>query len=83
MRRLYERFLTTASGGNVSLRISNQNVLITPSGLDKGNITENQIAEVSLEGVNQTKNLKPSIETRMHFEIYKRHTDASAVVLHT
>ncbi len=80
MRRLYDRFLTTASGGNVSLKVSEQHVLITPSALDKGIISAEQIAVVSMEGENLTKKYKPSIETSMHLEIYKQRNDVRAVV---
>jgi len=80
MRRLYDRFLTTASGGNISLRVSEQNVLITPAALDKGIISAEQIAVVSMDGENLTQNFKPSIETNMHLEIYKNRNDVLAVV---
>ena len=80
MRRLYDRFLTTASGGNISLRVSEQNVLITPAALDKGIISAEQITVVSIDGENLTQNFKPSIETNMHLEIYKNRNDVLAVV---
>ena len=54
MRRLYDRFLTTASGGNISLRVSEQNILITPAALDKGIISAEQSAVVSMDGENLT-----------------------------
>jgi len=80
MRRLYDRFLTTASGGNVSFRVSDQHVLITPAALDKGNISAEQIAIVSMEGENLSREFRPSIETSMHLEIYKERNDVRAVV---
>jgi len=80
MRRLYDRFLTTASGGNVSFKVSKENVLITPSALDKGFISAEQIAVVSMEGENLTQEFKPSIETSMHLEIYNKRNDVKAVV---
>jgi len=80
MRRLYDRFLTTASGGNISLKVSEQNVLITPAALDKGIISTEQIAVVSMDGKCLTPYLKPSIETSMHLEIYKKRNDVRAVV---
>ena len=36
MRRLYKHGLTTTSGGNISLRISDDIIVITPSATDKG-----------------------------------------------
>lgn len=80
MRRLYARFLTTASGGNISLRVSDNNVLITPAALDKGIISAEQITLVSMSGENLQKEFKPSIETNMHLEVYKKRSDVLAVV---
>lgn len=79
MRRLYDRGLTTASGGNISVSIP-QGILITPSALDKGSIKSKQIAIISPDGKNQSPELKPSIETGMHMAIYKNRPDVKAVV---
>lgn len=80
MNRLYARGLTTTSGGNISLRISEQRILLTPSATDKGNMRADQIAEIGLDGTNHTPHLKPSGETQMHLEIYKRRPDILAIV---
>ena len=80
MNRLYAQGLTTTSGGNISLRISKTLILLTPSATDKGNMKADQIAEIGLDGTNHTPQLKPSIETSMHLEIYKRHPHIQAIV---
>ena len=80
MRRLYDRFLTTASGGNISFKVNKQNILITPASLDKGIISPEQIAVISMDGKNLSQDLKPSIETNMHLAIYKKRNDVLAVV---
>ncbi len=80
MNRLYARGLTTTSGGNISLRVSNDLVLLTPSATDKGNMEADQIAEIGLDGSNRTPHLKPSGETMMHLEIYRRRPDVLAIV---
>jgi len=36
MRRLYDRGLTTTSGGNISMKVSEDIIVITPSATDKG-----------------------------------------------
>jgi L-fuculose-phosphate aldolase len=54
MRRLYEQRLTTASGGNVSLRVDNT-ILITPSQKDKATLTGGDIITMTLEGKCQSK----------------------------
>lgn len=80
MNRLYAMGLTTTSGGNISLRISDDCMLLTPSATDKGNMSADQIAEIGFDGSNRTPHLKPSGETSMHLEIYKRRPDVSAIV---
>jgi len=80
MNRLYRQGLTTTSGGNISLRTSTSLILLTPSATDKGNMTAEEIAEIGMDGTNHTPHLKPSIETSMHLEIYKRHPHVQAIV---
>ena len=63
MRRLYEKNLTTCSGGNISIRVDNDIILITPSGTDKGRIIAEEIGIMNLEGENLTPDKKPSIES--------------------
>ena len=80
MNRLYAQGLTTTSGGNISLRTANDRILLTPSATDKGRMTAEQIAEIGMDGTNHTPGLKPSGETSMHLEIYKRRPDVKAIV---
>jgi L-fuculose-phosphate aldolase len=79
MRRLYDRGLTTASGGNISVRVDDM-VFITPSAIDKGLIRGKDIGILSLPGKNLTPHLKPSIESAMHIAIYKSRPDVLAIV---
>ncbi|MDX9786960.1 MAG: class II aldolase/adducin family protein [Desulfobacterales bacterium] len=80
MRRLYAQRLTTTLGGNISLKISPDNILITPSGIDKGTITGEQIGELRIDGTNLTPALKPSMETPMHLAIYAARPDVKTVL---
>lgn len=80
MRRLYRQGLTTTSGGNLSLRVADNLVLITPSSLDKAEMQANQIALFTLDGINKTPQFKGSIETGMHLEILRRRPEIKAVV---
>ncbi|MDA3958165.1 class II aldolase/adducin family protein [Oceanispirochaeta sp.] len=80
MRRLYSQGLTTCSGGNISFRVDDHHVLITPAALDKGIINFRQIALMTLEGENLTPGLKPSIETGMHLKILRSRKDICTVV---
>jgi L-fuculose-phosphate aldolase len=80
MRRLYWQGLTTTSGGNISLKINDNIILITPSATDKGSMRWNEIGIMTIIGENLTPDLKPSIEYEMHLSIYKKKKDVSAIV---
>lgn len=80
MARCYDKGLTTTTGGNVSARCGDV-MLITPSGLDKGSLKEEDIAVVDIKtGANLTPEKKLSIETEMHRLIYVKREDAMSVV---
>ena len=80
MRRLYRHGLTTTSGGNISLRLSDELILITPSATDKGRMRWKEVGIVNIFGENLTPYLKPSIETAMHLSIYKKKNEVFAIV---
>ncbi len=80
MRRLYNKNLTTCSGGNISLRCPDNIVLITPSALDKGELQPDQVLMVTLDGKNLTPKYKPTIEVDLHTELFKRRPEVGAVV---
>ncbi len=80
MRRLYMQKLTTTSGGNVSMRLNEEHILMTASQTDKARIGPQQIAVLKMNGENLSPELKPSMETGMHLEVYKKRQDVKAIV---
>jgi L-fuculose-phosphate aldolase len=80
MRRLYEHGLTSTSGGNISLRITDDIILITPSATDKGFMKWKEVGIMNIVGENLTPDLKPSIESEMHLSIYRKKKEVSAIV---
>jgi len=80
MRRLYRQGLTTTSGGNISLKISDDIILITPSATDKGRMRWKEVGIMNMKGENLIPALKPSIENEMHLSIYRKNKDVKAVV---
>jgi L-fuculose-phosphate aldolase len=80
MRRLYRQGLTTTSGGNISLKISDDIIVITPSATDKGRMRWKEVGIMTLAGENLTPELKPSIENEMHLSIYRMKKEISAIV---
>jgi L-fuculose-phosphate aldolase len=80
MRRLYKQGLTTTSGGNISLRVSDDIIVITPSATDKGRMKWKEVGLMSLLEENLTPDLKPSIESALHIKIYRRNKEVSAII---
>lgn len=80
MRRLYKQGLTSTSGGNISLKINEEIILITPSATDKGRMRWNEVGIMRTDGENLTSDLKPSIESEMHLSAYRKKDQIKAIV---
>ena len=80
MRRLYDRGLTTTSGGNISLRVSDEIILVTPSATDKGFMKWKEVGIINIKGKYLTPGFIPSIETGMHLAIYRKKKSVKAVI---
>ncbi|MBK8420011.1 class II aldolase/adducin family protein [Candidatus Villigracilis saccharophilus] len=78
----YERHLMTSNDGNISVRMNNGCVLITPSGISKGRLVPDDMLVVDLDGkiISSREDRSPSSETPMHLEVYKQREDVRAVV---
>lgn len=77
---LYERNLVTASDGNISVRISEEHILLTPSGRNKGMLQKEEILVLDGNGNTIQGEGRASKEYPMHKEIYRRRQDVKAVV---
>lgn len=81
-RICYERHLMTSNDGNISARMENGHILLTPSGLSKGRLNMDDLLIVDLDGniISSRPDRKPSSETPMHLEVYKHRQDVCAVI---
>ena len=79
MQRVYSNSLTTTSGGNISAIDENGHIFITPSGIDKGTLTIDDIVEVLPDGTAVGRH-KPSMELPFHSNIYRTCKDVKAIV---
>jgi L-fuculose-phosphate aldolase len=80
MRRLYKQGLTSTSGGNISMLIADEIILITPSVTDKGRMRWDEVGIMTIFGENLTPELKPSMESEMHLSIYRKKKEVTAIV---
>lgn len=79
-RRLWQRGYVAANDGNISVWISEEEILTTATGVSKGFLTEDDIIAVDIDGKPINSAMKPSSELPMHLEIYKRRPDVKAIV---
>ena len=77
--RIYRSGMTTTSGGNISIRDTNGDIWITPSGVDKGNLTTKDIMCVKNDGTVVGLH-KPSSEYPFHKAIFESRPDISAII---
>jgi L-fuculose-phosphate aldolase len=79
MNRIYYRGMTTTSGGNLSIKDENGDLWITPSGIDKGTLTRDDIMRVTPDGTIIGRH-RPSVEYPFHQSVYRRRPDIKAVL---
>ncbi|MCD8186089.1 MAG: class II aldolase/adducin family protein [Rikenellaceae bacterium] len=77
--RIYRSEMTTTSGGNLSIKDENDDIWITPSAVDKGNLRPDDIMCVKPDGQIIGKH-KPSSEFPFHKAIYEMRPEMTAVI---
>jgi len=70
----------TTVGGNISVRLGEDQYLITSTGTPLDELTEENILTVDVSGCLIEGSMKPSKETNMHLAIYCHRPDVDAVV---
>jgi len=79
-RRLAAARLVAATDGNVSARTGEGTILVTRSGVAKGEVTEADIVELAPDGARRGGSGEPSTEIGMHLFVYRERPDVHAVV---
>ncbi len=72
--------LVTGTSGNVSASTPEGDVLMTPSGIDYGELEAGDVVLVDVDGRVLEGSLEPSTETPMHTGIYRARPEVGAVV---
>ena len=76
--RLHYKNMLAACDGNISYRVDDNTILITPSGMPKFLLEEKDIAVVDING--KVIMGEPSSEMLMHLEVYRMRAEAKAVI---
>ena len=79
-RRVWEKGYVASNDGNISARISETEVVATPTGVSKGFLTPEMLVKVDMEGRVLEGDLQPSSEIKMHLSIYREREDVCGVV---
>lgn len=79
-KRLKDRFFVASNDGNISCKLDENSILITPTGINKGDLTSDQILKCDLEGNILEGHLKVTSEVKMHLAVYKNRKDVKAIV---
>ncbi|UXN01938.1 methylthioribulose 1-phosphate dehydratase [Xanthomonas hortorum pv. pelargonii] len=82
IRELAQAGWTPATSSNFSHRLDEQHAAITVSGRDKGRLVEEDIMVVDFDGLAVGRPLRPSAETLLHTQLYRRFPEIGCV-LHT
>ncbi|MFP4522417.1 MAG: class II aldolase/adducin family protein [Fibrobacterota bacterium] len=79
LKKIYDKKLTTASGGNISVINNKKEIWITPAGIDKSKVKDTDIVCVSPDGKCRGA-ASPSSELPFHRQIYDARPDLKAVI---
>jgi L-fuculose-phosphate aldolase len=79
-RRLYNKGFAAANDGNITVRISDNEVLCTPTMHSKGFLKVEDICTIDMTGKQIAGIKKRSSEALLHLEIYKQRPEIKSVV---
>lgn len=80
-RKMWELGLVAGSSGNVSRRVDDAHIAITPTSIPYESLTAEEIVIVDLESGTAVESIRePSYELPMHLTLYRSRPDAGAIV---
>ncbi len=85
-RLMYKQGYVDGTAGNISARLNEDRILVTPSGLATGFLAPEQLIAVNLAGERVDEPsvasavLRPTSESSMHLECYRQRDDVMGVV---
>ncbi len=78
---LYRRGFVAANDGNISIRVSDTHIVVTPTGVSKGGMTPDMLVRMQLDGtIDPGQSRVPSSEVKMHIRVYEKNPHVGAVL---
>lgn len=81
-KRIYMNGFVAANDGNITVRIGENEIITTPTGVSKGFMTPDMLLNINLNGevLKSSGDYKPSTEIKMHLRVYKERPDVKSVI---
>lgn len=78
---LYEQGYVVSNDGNISVKIAENLIVVTPTGVSKGGMAPESLCVMDLDGnVLSKQDRGPSSEVKMHLRVYRENPAVTAVV---
>ena len=78
-KRMYDRGFVASNDGNISAKIDDERIVISPTGVSKGFMTPDMLVVCNMEGKVLSGSHKPSSEIFMHLQVYKDRPDVKSI----
>lgn len=79
-KKVVESGLVQGTWGNLSIRLDDKFMIVTPSGLDYTRLTPEDMVKVNITSLEYEGSLKPTSEKGIHGGVYQRRNDVGAVI---
>lgn len=79
-QKMYDKGFVAANDGNISARISDDVIIVTPTGVSKGGMLPASLVKMDFDGNILSGRNKPSSEVKMHIEVYLQSNEIMSVV---
>ncbi|MDR3566180.1 MAG: class II aldolase/adducin family protein [Negativicutes bacterium] len=79
-RRMYAKGFVASNDGNITVKIAENEIWTTPTGVSKGYMTPDMLVKVNMAGEILEGSLKPSSELKLHLKVYRERSDVNAVI---
>jgi len=77
---IYDKGFVCATDGNISYKVSNQHILMTPSGIRKSELTESDLVMLNMKGEKVAGKHPASSENKLHLKVYQLRPDIKTII---
>jgi L-fuculose-phosphate aldolase len=74
-KKMYSKNFVAANDGNITIRVADNAVWVTPTGVSKGDLSPEMLLKIDMQGNMLKGTWKPTSETKMHLRVYKENDD--------